>query len=117
MTDIKQTEDGDIFLDENGQSYLVDGVEEAAQKNYQHLQTFQGEWFIDRSIGVPYFDLMDKTLSIDSVSATLKREIISIPCNSVMTRFDLSRSVDRRLRVSYAVLTLDGDLVTIERDL
>lgn len=75
------------------------------------LRTFRGEWFLDGSIGVPYFDgiLGTKNPALDAVRSVLRQEILSVPgvIRLVSLEIDLERSA-RRLTASFVVSSDEG---------
>lgn len=48
---------GDLAI-ENDNLVMVDGAEEIRQLLIARLQTFYGEWFLDTSVGIPYFEVI-----------------------------------------------------------
>ena len=49
-------DDGDIYISALGQSRLTETlVEEVAQRLQTKFQFFLGEWFLDQTLGVPYY--------------------------------------------------------------
>lgn len=106
MTDIK-TLDDDIFVDDHGMSFLVEGNEEVIQANHQHLGLFKGEWFLDMDDGMPYFQkILGKGHSQSEIEGILKAEILSIRGNLAV--FSLVVTIDRNARtvaIVYDVLS------------
>jgi hypothetical protein len=50
MSDVQLKENGDLPL----QTELTDGVNEIIQKILIRLQTFEGEWMLDQTAGLPW---------------------------------------------------------------
>lgn len=66
MADIKLNSENDI--DWNNLVFTEDNVESVAQKIRIRLRTYFGEWFVNTSIGVPYFqEILKKGVSKDYV--------------------------------------------------
>ena len=60
MTISIQLDDDDLDYS-NGQWTLITGLDAYQQRVRANLQTFQGEWFLDPALGVPYFqEIYDK---------------------------------------------------------
>jgi hypothetical protein len=55
--DIKITTAGEIDLT-LGKPSLVTGIDQVVQKLCIRLQIFTGSWFLDLSVGIPYFDVV-----------------------------------------------------------
>ena len=71
------TSDGDIDFSNNNFS-MVDGVKEIEQMLYVNLRTFQGEWFLDTTLGVPYFQsIFIKNPNIADVDSLIKNAIVN----------------------------------------
>ncbi|MEX4399579.1 hypothetical protein MZA86_01045 [Haemophilus influenzae] len=55
MIDLKLSGQHDLMIKDR-KLVLVDGVNQKAQQIKVVLLTFLGEWFLDTTIGLPYFD-------------------------------------------------------------
>ena len=112
MSQFKQTDDGDHAI-ENNKWVLVNENEEIRQRNIQNLKTFLGEWFLDLTIGVPYFQIIfNKLASVGQKGAAFKDEILKTKGNLRLNEFkplDLN-SASRKLTVEYKVETTSGPL-------
>lgn len=63
-----------------GDIQLVDGAARVAQQIKVTLLLFLGEWFLDTSFGVPYFeDILVKNPRWGTVSAVLRTRIAAVP--------------------------------------
>lgn len=58
MSNLKLDTAGDLALESN-RLVLVSGVDEIRQRWLIAIRTILGEWFLDRNVGVPYFDVPD----------------------------------------------------------
>lgn len=108
---------GDLKLDANGHVtfvnndlVFVEGSEEVAQLILERLRTFLGEWFLDVTIGVPYFEevLVKNPTAAESV---LKREIILTP--GVLELLEFTFTVDKSTRkatLNFKVISTDGPI-------
>lgn len=95
----------DILLDKtshdliirNGDLQLVDGGNWVQQSIKQNLQAILNEWFLDRSVGLPWFDeLLQKGTSQNRIKQLLIREIVNT--NGVEKLNSLLVNVDNRTR-------------------
>lgn len=91
----------------------VDNSELVSQKLTTILRTFAGEWFLDNSLGIPYFtrilikkaDLNDvNSLFIAAISTITEIEKIL----SFTTTFD---SATRKYSVDFSVQITDGSII------
>lgn len=46
----------DLFFRDDGSLAIVTGAEAVGQHVRQRIKTFQGEWFLDTRVGVPWLD-------------------------------------------------------------
>jgi len=109
MSGIKLDSTGDMDLTD-GNATLTSGSEATAQRISQRLKLFLGEWFLDLTRGVPYFQqILVKSPNPVVVDAVLKREIIADPAVLELQRFDVSLDTGLRLMtVDFKVLTDAG---------
>ena len=100
---------GDIDI-ENGQLVMVEGQEEIRQHLEQRLRSFLGEWFLDQTIGIPYFDdILKKNVIPSEVESIFINEILSTPGVVRLLTFDLTLDKDvRRLNLTFMAETVDG---------
>jgi hypothetical protein len=108
--------DGDLALDK-GQLILQEGTEEIRQLTTQYLRTFLGEWFLDTSIGLPYFqEIFEKQLNVNDIDPIFINEILSVPGIIRLLDFDLDLPdvAARRLEVSFEAQVTDDILLFSE---
>lgn len=104
MSQLLQTEDGDIDIGGNKFS-LTSGSNEVRQRLKQNLQTFLGEFFLDTTIGVPYFQVVfDKSSPPGLVADVFKDAILKTAGVVELIRFN-----DLDLDSGTRVLTVDFD--------
>lgn len=99
----------DISDDGIGQ---LDGVQSAIARATQHMLFARGEWFIDRSIGIPYFTEMlgNRSTPLEIIADALAIEVSRVAgiTSAVVrsARLDDSTGV---LSVKMDVTTTDGE--------
>ena len=112
MSDIKINDTTeDIELVGNDFALTVD-VEAIQQHLSQRLKTFLNEWFIDKRIGIPYFEhILRKNFDPVVVDTLFKREIVNTPGILELLAFDvdLDRST-RTLQLTFKARTSEGVL-------
>ena len=111
MSDLNQQDSGDIEITNNNID-LVLGQEEVRQRLLQRLRTFLGEWFLDKSIGVPYFqDILVKNPNLNLVDAILKVEITETPGVLELLEYDSSLNKStRQFSVTFTARTISGNV-------
>lgn len=93
-----------------GDIQLVDGAARVAQQIKVTLLLFLGEWFLDTSFGVPYFeDILVKSPKWGTVNAVLRARISNVPGVTRIRRLtlDMNRAT-RELSVTFEAETLYG---------
>lgn len=76
----------------------------------QRLQMFYGEWFLDSSLGVPYFqEIMTKQPSFEAVDAIFKRQILETPGITQLEEFNLEYdNATRSLSLGFRAKSTEG---------
>lgn len=96
MSDIALNDSGDIDLVNNAM-YLNSGGEAIRQHLQTHLGTFQGEWFLDTSVGIPWYqDILVKNPHFSLVQQIIKDAIFDTP--GVIELRSLSIDFNKELR-------------------
>ena len=117
MSDIKIDSDGDLVLQETD-LVLTTGQEAIEQHLTQRLRTFVGEWFLNNTIGIPYFQQIFKKqpdpIIVDSV---LKKEIIETPGIAKLVDFELDLDSTRVLNLSFRAQTIEGDVINFSEEI
>jgi len=109
----------DLYLEEGVLDLVIAAdTEEIDQRLRGALRLFRGEWFLDQSLGVPYFE---KILGLKGVSMTiveqafrdeLKRQPDVLRVDAFEATLD---KVTRRLTVEFVAATTDGTVpITVE---
>lgn len=108
MSSLKQAANGDIVIADNQFSFVT-GVDEVVQLLRHRLRTFLGEWFLDNTIGVPYFqDIFKKRPNPIAIEAGLKNEILSTPGVLELLKFDIDVDpTTRKMTVDASILVSD----------
>lgn len=104
--DIKIDRTTDDIVVTNGLLETVTGTDAGAQRIYDKLHTFEGEWYLDLKFGIPYrADIMVKDAQLPIIGAIMKDEILdSADDGSTFTKFELIRDDATRL------LTVNADV-------
>lgn len=97
---------------QDGDLPLVTGIEEIRQWVGQILRSFQGDWFLDLDLGMPYYQtIFKKATTISDIEGVFIDTISSIPSILEITKFDLDfDAVNRSLNVIFTARTTDGIL-------
>lgn len=111
MSGILLDANGDMAI-EGGKLVLTSGVEATRQRLEQRLKLFFGEWFLDKSRGVPYFEqVFTKQPNPTLIDAVFKREILLDPAMRELQEFSLDLDPETRvLTVRFRARTDDGPI-------
>jgi len=111
MGDLKQSINGDLEFTNNALT-IVDAENEVKQRLAQRLRTFFAEWFLDNTIGLPYYeDIFIKNPNAGLVEALLKTEIIDTPGVLELLSFEIDiDKATRKLTVSFMVRATTGNV-------
>lgn len=102
MKDLKLNADGDLAII-GFDLALVEGRDQVAQRLKTRLKTFLGEWFLDVTRGVPYFeDILVKAPDMTRVNAIITQQILLDPEITSVISFASSFDPSTR-RLSYVV--------------
>jgi len=108
---------GDLLV-EGGDLQILEGVDSIEQHVAIRLQFFQGEWFLDTRIGIPYFtNILVKNPDLGAVRFLLRNAVATTPGIDKIERFDLAfDAAARKLSVDFEASTEEGTL-TFDREL
>jgi len=78
------------------------------------LYIIKGEWYLNNSIGLPYFDeILIKNPNLSRIEDLMKREIIAVTGEQSIKTFNLEyNNITRELTVTFTV-QVDEELLTI----
>lgn len=112
--DLKLDTNWDLELTADGSDLLlVDGVDAIAQDLTTRLRTFLGEWFLDKRVGMPYFQqILGQKPRLNLLNSIFANAILQTPgiigpINDLVIEFD---GVTRNLSVSFRCDTVEGEL-------
>jgi hypothetical protein len=105
---------GDLKLVGNN-LMMIDRADEVRQLLRSRIRTFQGEWFLDTSIGLPYHQsIFVKGTRPETVASYIKREILG--CPGVLSLNEYSQdfnSQNRQLAANFRVQVTDNEILTV----
>ncbi|MCQ9124370.1 hypothetical protein [Rodentibacter caecimuris] len=119
MIDLKLNNQHDLLFKDR-KLVLADGVNQKAQQIKVVLLTFLGEWFLDTTIGLPYFDeILVKNPDSSRIQSIFRKKIMGI--KGVLSIEQLSLEFNRKervLSVQFSAKTVEGmimDEVRVKR--
>lgn len=101
----------DLFLRADGNLAIVTRAEAISQHVRQRLKTFEGEWFLDKEAGIPWFDqLLGKRYNPALAEAVVKAEILNTQGVASIESFSVAFAKDvRDLQIRDVELLTDYD--------
>lgn len=77
MIERRLNKNHDIYIS-NGNLELINGVDQIVQNIDVRLRFFLQEYFLDQTIGVPWFqEILRRNINIDQIESRLKLEILN----------------------------------------
>lgn len=111
--DFLQKDSGDLDI-VNNQLVIVRGADEVRQRIIQRLRTIQGEWFLDRRVGVPYFgNIFVKQVVPSNVNAIIQTTIIETPGVFELISYEADLSSARVLTIAFSARVTDNEIIEI----
>jgi hypothetical protein len=110
MSDLKLDTDGDLAIEMND-LVLTSGEFSIRQHLAMRLRMFFGEWFLNRGLGVPYFQrVFIKNPSVAVLNNVFTSAILNTPGVNSIESLTFSLSNARALTVSFRARTSEGVL-------
>lgn len=106
---------GDLAITDLGAARLTASLlDEVAQRLRTKLQHFLGEWFLDTTLGLPYFrDVLVRAPDMAVVRALFQDAITSDAGVEQLVRLDLSLDTETRgLSVSFECVLNSGEVLS-----
>ena len=111
MSQLLQDSTGDLVFT-NNQLTFVDGADQVKQSIIQRFRTFAGEWFLDTSLGIPYFqNVLVKNPNLTLIESYFKNELWAVPGVLSIITFSLNFDpVARTISISCSVQSSAGPI-------
>lgn len=104
---------GDLAI-RAGRLTLVNGVDAVRQKLELRLSIWQGEWFADRGIGVPFLAFLGVKGAQPLAEATFKRAILTCPGVVALDRFAFALNARRRAVLTFRARATEGQPIEVK---
>lgn len=106
-----QGEDHDLYLDENGALAVCTNAEAVAQRVRQHLELYQGEWFLNTEAGTPWYEFIYvEPFNQPLAESVLKIAILEVPGVIEILEFDVNVDfTERSFRLNKVVIKTEFD--------
>lgn len=110
MSDLKINQATRELELDNGDLQLTETTEAIQQHLAQRLRTFFAEWFLDRRIGIPYFEqVLIKSFNPEVLDTIFKNAILNTPGVLELIEFDIDLdNATRVMTLTFKANTLDG---------
>ena len=109
--DLKLDTDHDLKFVDNDLVVTEVESESLAQRLIIKLKTFQGEWYLDERVGIPYFQsILGKNRSKETIDAIFKRAITEEPEVQALNSYrSILDTKNRIFTVSFSVQSSNED--------
>lgn len=112
MNDLRLTDDGDLYITEGGDVEFTDSILQAIKIR---LKWFLGEWRINTTYGMPYFDeVFVKNPSVALLEDRVRTEILAV--DGVKSIESINISIDKPTRVCKIQFTVVAGDEKIEEE-
>lgn len=99
---------GDLAISGGRLRLTEPGAESVAQKLRVRLRLFRGEWFMDTSVGVPYYTDVLGRHPLSAVEALLRQAIVTCPGVLGLDSFVFAVGADRVATLTFTVRAVDA---------
>ena len=115
--DLKLDTNGDLEVI-GGEVSLLDGPEAIAQHLRIRLKTFLGEWFLNETIGMPYFEeFLIKNPSKLVIDTRMRQAITTTPGIASLTTLNYEfEPITRNLKLTFTAKLTSGENITLTYD-
>lgn len=112
--DLNMSDDGDLVFTA-GTLTFVDEDELIRQNLIKLIRTYTGEWFLDESIGLPWYQvILVKGVEVGTIEDIFVAAILSVAGVKEIVKLDIDfNSAARNLTVTFEVITVNGNPLTI----
>ena len=114
----KLNEDNDIFVDNTGNVALIFDADQVIQAIKTRLWFYLGEFFLDDTVGFPWYELvLKKNVNTSNIESRIKLEITKTPGFTSLTFFNMEfNQANRVLSVQFRgiINNEQTDNITIE---
>jgi hypothetical protein len=112
MKDIVINENGSFVRANYGFTMTTNNTDWIMQKIRIKLRTFLGEWFLDTSVGIPFFEILEKNPNTKLLEAIFKQKILEVAGVAEIVSFSLDYSgTTRTVKPVFSVKLQNGELI------
>lgn len=109
-------ESGDIYIDKMQIAFVKDN-DEIAQQVGSRLRTIQGEYWYDKTYGVPYWDVIENSNSITVLDTAIKSVVYGTVGVKDIYRYNSSLdTVQRSYNIKMSVTTINDILIDFNKN-
>jgi len=104
---------GDLLLSDGAARLTAPGTEATRQRMQLRLSFWQGEWRLDRRVGIPYAQRLGRKGGVRFLRDDLRRAAATCPGVARLDTFSATLGADRGLTVGLEARALDGSPVSL----
>ncbi len=116
MITLKTDVNNDLVVT-NGNLVIIEDTDQIRQAIGEALRTFFGEWFLDNTIGVPWFQqILISHPNLDVIQAILIDTVLSVPGVAQLNSFTFNYvNGTRSLSVTFVALSSNGQTIKVNQ--
>ena len=116
MSDLKIDENNELVISNGDLVLTTVATDNIAQSIRQRLRIIKGEWFLDRTLGLPYLDtILEKNPNSLLVTTLYKNQILETKGVTKLNTFNLSfDNKARQLDLTFSVIITTGEVLYFE---
>jgi hypothetical protein len=99
--------EGDLIFDELNNLVMVEGTAELAQRLSLAIRIRAGEWFLDTSLGIPWFELLGNKGAELKIQREIRRVLLEDAAVRSVGAINLTPLPERTLAVDFEVTLTD----------
>jgi hypothetical protein len=107
MLSFQLSPEGDLMFDELNNLVMVDGTAELAQRLGLAIRIRAGEWFLDTSLGIPWFELLGNKGAELKIKREIRRVLLEDAAIRSVNAITLTPLPERTLAVDFEVILTD----------
>lgn len=116
MSDLRMGQDNELVLVNGDLVLTTTDMDNIYQNIKQNLRIFKGEWFLDRTLGLPYFEsILIKNPNSALVATLYKNKILETKGVTKLNAFSMEfDSASRQLSVTFEATITTGEVLYFE---
>ena len=119
MSDLRIGADNELLISNGDLVLTTSDLDNIYQNIRQKLRIFKGEWFLDRTLGLPFFEsILEKNPNSAFVATLFKNIILETQGVTKLNTFTMDfEGVNRKLFVAFTATIITGEVLYFEENI